>query len=73
LGRLLQGHLIAVKPSHASNCELVPFPINAQMRKPLVAAQTFGPPPPAAPKTNGDPKAALVEIIDEVGALDTTH
>jgi UDP-3-O-[3-hydroxymyristoyl] N-acetylglucosamine deacetylase/3-hydroxyacyl-[acyl-carrier-protein] dehydratase len=44
LGRPLHGHLIAVKPSHAANCELVRAVV-AQMRKPLVAAQTFGPPP----------------------------
>jgi len=40
LGRPVHGHLIAVKPSHAANCELVRR-IAAQMRKP----QTFGPPP----------------------------
>jgi UDP-3-O-[3-hydroxymyristoyl] N-acetylglucosamine deacetylase / 3-hydroxyacyl-[acyl-carrier-protein] dehydratase len=47
LGRPLQGHLVAVKPSHSANCELVRR-IEAQMRKPLIAAQTFAPPPPAA-------------------------
>jgi UDP-3-O-[3-hydroxymyristoyl] N-acetylglucosamine deacetylase/3-hydroxyacyl-[acyl-carrier-protein] dehydratase len=41
LGRPLHGHLIAVKPNHAANCELVRR-IAAQMRK----SQTFGPPPP---------------------------
>jgi len=40
LGRPIHGHLIAVKPSHAGNCELVRR-IQAQMRK----AQTFAPPP----------------------------
>jgi UDP-3-O-[3-hydroxymyristoyl] N-acetylglucosamine deacetylase/3-hydroxyacyl-[acyl-carrier-protein] dehydratase len=40
LGRPVHGLLIAVKPSHAANCELVRR-IAAQMRKP----QTFGPPP----------------------------
>jgi UDP-3-O-[3-hydroxymyristoyl] N-acetylglucosamine deacetylase/3-hydroxyacyl-[acyl-carrier-protein] dehydratase len=49
LGRPLQGHLVAVKPSHAGNCEMVRR-IMAQMRKPLVAAQAFAPPPPPAPK-----------------------
>src|SRR5262249_36191529 len=44
LGRPLQGHLIAVKPSHAANCELVRRILN-QMRKPLLAAQAFAPPP----------------------------
>jgi UDP-3-O-[3-hydroxymyristoyl] N-acetylglucosamine deacetylase/3-hydroxyacyl-[acyl-carrier-protein] dehydratase len=50
LGRPIRGHLIAVKPSHAANCELV-RQIVAQMNKPLRAAQTFGPPPaPPTPK-----------------------
>ena len=52
LGRPVHGHLIAVKPSHAANCELVRR-ISAQMRK----TQTFGPPPVAralsAPPQNG--------------------
>jgi UDP-3-O-[3-hydroxymyristoyl] N-acetylglucosamine deacetylase / 3-hydroxyacyl-[acyl-carrier-protein] dehydratase len=69
LGRPLQGHLIAVKPSHAANCELVRL-ISAQMQKPLRAAQAFGPPPPA-PKEDG--KEALVEIMDQHGALDINH
>jgi UDP-3-O-[3-hydroxymyristoyl] N-acetylglucosamine deacetylase/3-hydroxyacyl-[acyl-carrier-protein] dehydratase len=43
LGRPLHGHLIAVKPSHAANCELVRR-ITAQMCRP----QSFGPPPSAA-------------------------
>jgi UDP-3-O-[3-hydroxymyristoyl] N-acetylglucosamine deacetylase/3-hydroxyacyl-[acyl-carrier-protein] dehydratase len=44
LGRPVRGHLIAVKPSHAANCEFV-RQITAQMNKPLRAAQTFAPPP----------------------------
>src|SRR5204863_5474928 len=48
LGRPVRGHLVAVKPNHAGNCELVRR-IVAQMRKPLVSAQTFAPPP-------GEPK-----------------
>ena len=44
LGRPLCGHLIAVKPNHAANCELT-RQISAQMRRPLLAAQTFAPPP----------------------------
>src|SRR6266702_552961 len=46
LGRPVHGHLIAVKPSHSANCELVRR-IAAQMRKPMLAAQAFA--PPAAP------------------------
>src|SRR5580765_1822331 len=68
LGRTIHGHLVAVKPSHAGNCELVRR-ISAQMLKPLVAAQTFAPPPPARrslPPVN----AGLDEIRNEDGALD---
>jgi len=73
LGRPVHGHLVAVKPSHAANCELVRR-ISAQMRKPLVAAQTFAPPPPspssapakAAPPSNGLPE----ELADGDGAMD---
>ncbi len=43
LGRPVRGHLIAVRPSHAANCELV-RQISAQMNRPLRAAQTFSPP-----------------------------
>src|SRR5437667_8684096 len=46
LGRPLLAHIIAVKPSHTANCELVRR-ISAQMRKPLMAAQAFAPPPRA--------------------------
>jgi UDP-3-O-[3-hydroxymyristoyl] N-acetylglucosamine deacetylase/3-hydroxyacyl-[acyl-carrier-protein] dehydratase len=67
IGRPLCGHLIAVKPSHTANCELARL-ITSQMRKPLMIAQTFAPPP--AP-----PKPAEVvpgEIaIQDGGTLDT--
>jgi UDP-3-O-[3-hydroxymyristoyl] N-acetylglucosamine deacetylase/3-hydroxyacyl-[acyl-carrier-protein] dehydratase len=49
LGRPVHGHLIAVKPSHSANCELVRR-IAAQMRKPMVATKAFTPPPPSATK-----------------------
>jgi len=52
LGRPVHGHLIAVKPSHAANCELVRR-IASQMRR----AQTFGPPPVV--KTNDGPGGEL--------------
>jgi UDP-3-O-[3-hydroxymyristoyl] N-acetylglucosamine deacetylase / 3-hydroxyacyl-[acyl-carrier-protein] dehydratase len=64
LGRPLNGHLIAVKPGHAANCEMVRR-IAAQIRKPLVAAQAFAPPPPAAP-TEG----AAEETQAQDGAMD---
>jgi UDP-3-O-[3-hydroxymyristoyl] N-acetylglucosamine deacetylase/3-hydroxyacyl-[acyl-carrier-protein] dehydratase len=43
-GRPVQGHLIAVKPSHSANCEMARL-IVAQMNRPLRVAQTFAPPP----------------------------
>lgn len=46
LGRPLQAHVVAVRPSHATNCELARL-IQMQMRKPMEAMQTFFPPPPA--------------------------
>jgi len=52
VGRPVNGHLIAVRPSHAANCEFAKL-IQAQIRKPAVAAQTFSPPPPAAPVPAG--------------------
>src|SRR2546423_5026920 len=66
LGRPIHGHLIAVKPSHAANCELVRR-ILVQMRKPLVAAQTFAPPPVtrAAPAVSGSE-----ETLPQDGAMD---
>jgi len=54
LGRPLQGHLIAVKPSHAANCEMARL-IQAQMQKPIRAAQTFGPPPTPAAVAKAEP------------------
>ncbi len=44
VGKPIRGHLIAVKPGHATNCEFAKL-IIAQMNKPLRAAQAFGPPP----------------------------
>jgi UDP-3-O-[3-hydroxymyristoyl] N-acetylglucosamine deacetylase/3-hydroxyacyl-[acyl-carrier-protein] dehydratase len=66
LGRPLQGHIIAIRPSHQSNFELAKA-IQTQIRKPLVAAQTFAPPPQALvprereadPETKAETKAAL--------------
>ena len=68
LGRPMRGHLIAVKPSHAANCELVRR-ITAQMRKPLLAAQAFSP-PPAAPKAAAPAATAPDEVKAQDGAMD---
>jgi UDP-3-O-[3-hydroxymyristoyl] N-acetylglucosamine deacetylase / 3-hydroxyacyl-[acyl-carrier-protein] dehydratase len=68
LGRPLRGHLVAVRPSHAANCELV-RQIQAQMRKPLVAAQAFTP-PPAAPRAVPSSEGPGEEAQPQTGALD---
>ncbi len=69
VGRPITGHIIAVKPSHAANCELARL-IVAQMNKPLRAVQTFTPPPVAEAAANGQPAAAkTVMDIDEVMRL----
>ncbi|HEV2319414.1 MAG TPA: bifunctional UDP-3-O-[3-hydroxymyristoyl] N-acetylglucosamine deacetylase/3-hydroxyacyl-ACP dehydratase [Verrucomicrobiae bacterium] len=47
VGKPVRGHLIAIKPGHATNCEFARL-IVAHMDKPLRAARAFGPPPPAA-------------------------
>jgi UDP-3-O-[3-hydroxymyristoyl] N-acetylglucosamine deacetylase/3-hydroxyacyl-[acyl-carrier-protein] dehydratase len=60
LGKPVRGHLIAVKPSHAANCEFV-RQIAAQMNRPLRAAQTFAPPP----RTTAAPKP----VVSENGAM----
>jgi UDP-3-O-[3-hydroxymyristoyl] N-acetylglucosamine deacetylase/3-hydroxyacyl-[acyl-carrier-protein] dehydratase len=67
LGRPILGHLIAVKPSHAANCELVRR-IAAQIRKPMVTAQVFTPPPP--PRVAPAPPAAEDDTTMQDGGLD---
>src|SRR6266702_2364907 len=71
LGRPVRGHIVAVRPSHTVNCELARM-IQGQMRKPLVAVQTFTPPPPETSAA----KAANRELLDRVqqgGSLDITE
>ena len=48
-GKPIRGHVIAVRPSHAANCEFARL-IAAQMNKPLRTAQAFGPPPMEEPR-----------------------
>jgi UDP-3-O-[3-hydroxymyristoyl] N-acetylglucosamine deacetylase/3-hydroxyacyl-[acyl-carrier-protein] dehydratase len=48
VGCPIGGHVIAVRPGHEANCE-VARQIDQQRRKPLEAAQSFTPPPAAAP------------------------
>src|SRR5437867_985334 len=66
VGRPLLAHIIAVKPSHTANCELA-RQIAIQMRKPLVAAQTFAP-PPAQP--SAAEKLEIMERVHQGGSLD---
>ncbi len=64
LGRPIQGHLVAVKPGHAANCELVRRLV-AQMRRPL-AARVFAPPEPddAGAKTRPEEEKDALGIIE---------
>jgi len=64
LGRPVRGHLVAVKPSHAANCELVRR-ISTQIRR----AETFAPPP--ADRGNGDPESLVRSAMEQGGAMDT--
>jgi UDP-3-O-[3-hydroxymyristoyl] N-acetylglucosamine deacetylase/3-hydroxyacyl-[acyl-carrier-protein] dehydratase len=44
IGKPIRGHVIAVRPSHAGNCELARKVVE-QINRPIRAAQTFSPPP----------------------------
>jgi len=57
VGRPIHGHVIAVKPSHAGNCELARA-IVTQMQKPLRTAQVFSPPPPNPSAAPAEPPPA---------------
>src|SRR5204863_3684379 len=70
VGRPLLAHVIAVKPSHTANCELARR-IVTQMRKPLVAAQTFAPPPATAQPSAAE-KSEIMQRVNEGGSLDVT-
>jgi UDP-3-O-[3-hydroxymyristoyl] N-acetylglucosamine deacetylase / 3-hydroxyacyl-[acyl-carrier-protein] dehydratase len=65
VGRPLHGHVIAIKPSHAANCELARR-VEAEMRKPLAAAQSFAPPPAAE-----TPVKRTAQPLENGSVLDT--
>lgn len=69
LGRPLCGHIMAIKPNHTANCELV-RQLAAQMRKPLVAAQTFAPPLPPVKSASADRDKADLESFRDQTSLD---
>jgi len=70
LGRPLCGHIVAVRPSHTSNCELTRL-IHGQMRKPLQVMQAFT--PPAEKKAPEAGEQAILDSISEGGRLDITQ
>jgi UDP-3-O-[3-hydroxymyristoyl] N-acetylglucosamine deacetylase/3-hydroxyacyl-[acyl-carrier-protein] dehydratase len=73
LGRPVCGHVVAVRPSHSANCELVRL-IHSQMRRPLEAMQTFTPPPPMAAQPAATPSIAEIEkMIADGATLDITQ
>jgi UDP-3-O-[3-hydroxymyristoyl] N-acetylglucosamine deacetylase/3-hydroxyacyl-[acyl-carrier-protein] dehydratase len=69
LGRPLSGHVVAVRPSHATNCELARL-IDQQMRKPLTAVQTFLPPPQADKTSTAPIPQALQDLVKDGATLD---
>jgi UDP-3-O-[3-hydroxymyristoyl] N-acetylglucosamine deacetylase/3-hydroxyacyl-[acyl-carrier-protein] dehydratase len=62
-GRALHAHIIAVRPSHGSNCE-VARRIVEQMRRPETAIKAFGPPPAKASPAKAAP-ARVSEVASE--------
>ena len=72
VGRPVCGHIVAVRPSHAANCELARL-IQAQMRKPLVAVQTFTPPPRAEKPPDPASTQEILNTVQEGGTLDVVQ
>ena len=66
LGKPIHGHVIAVRPGHAGNVELV-RKITEQIQKPMRTAQTFAPPASPAPESPASPAGAMG--IEEVMKL----
>jgi UDP-3-O-[3-hydroxymyristoyl] N-acetylglucosamine deacetylase/3-hydroxyacyl-[acyl-carrier-protein] dehydratase len=63
LGRPISGHLVAVKPSHAANCELVRR-ITAQMRR----SDTFA--PPELDRPGGSAADGQASAAERAGQID---
>ena len=74
-GRPLHAHVVAVRPSHGSNCELARR-IADQMKRPDAVRAAFGPPPVAASaaaggRGNGDATSAVAGAgLDGAGDID---
>jgi UDP-3-O-[3-hydroxymyristoyl] N-acetylglucosamine deacetylase/3-hydroxyacyl-[acyl-carrier-protein] dehydratase len=67
VGRPICAHIIAIRPGHAANCELARR-LSARLRQPLIAAQTFAPPPPAA--ATAKEARALEDFLQDGGGLE---
>lgn len=74
LGRPIRGHVVAIRPNHAANCELVRA-LLAQARKPHAAIQAFSPPPaPAAAQATPAvaepvPAESVMDIVEIMKVL----
>ena len=73
LGKPIGAHIVAVRPSHAANCEMARR-IIAQMRKPKQVAQSFAPPPETnrPSKVGVEPKATEM-VVRDGAQLDITQ
>lgn len=67
-GRPVLGHIVAIKPSHAANCDLV-RQLTAQMRRSAAVAQAFAPPPMPRAGTEGGRANTETPVVDG-GTLD---
>jgi UDP-3-O-[3-hydroxymyristoyl] N-acetylglucosamine deacetylase/3-hydroxyacyl-[acyl-carrier-protein] dehydratase len=65
LGKFIRGHVIAVRPGHAGNVELVRKMVQ-QINQPLRAAQTFAPPPAGLESASPTPAADGAMNIEEL-------
>jgi UDP-3-O-[3-hydroxymyristoyl] N-acetylglucosamine deacetylase / 3-hydroxyacyl-[acyl-carrier-protein] dehydratase len=59
LGQPLCGHIVAIKPNHATNCDLVRR-IRDSVLRPMQVAQSFAPPPEALGRAEPSSKETLV-------------
>ncbi len=64
LGRPLRGHVTAVRPGHAANCELARL-ILSKTRQSMIAAQTFAPPPEESQTTAVSTMSTDNELIED--------
>jgi UDP-3-O-[3-hydroxymyristoyl] N-acetylglucosamine deacetylase/3-hydroxyacyl-[acyl-carrier-protein] dehydratase len=69
-GRPLQAHIVAVRPSHGTNCEMARR-IAEQMRRSEAAVHAFAPPPAA--RTNGSPPASADPVEGETLDLNVDY